>query len=248
MDVNAYYHEVRSNGSGMRCPKGKSERLLTDTDSISIAQMFLRGIPELSLRMKRPPKVKNAASAARNAAGADMGTPDFYRIGKIAPLPPSIPFKPVIQESKGASGDNSGSTRLVILPLNSGEERPDELEDLSLSSGWGIAGAQSSGIAVTQGEFADPFQEEAQNPPGGGPALEGAEGTNQEASRTDPVAAGSMGEETPEMNTQEGAYEQQTATDSFNEQLSKADISYLAHQNRILLSHFGTMIQGQRHS
>jgi len=78
-DMNAYYHE-----------------------------MFLRGIPNLSFEMRRPPKVKHAAAAARLASGAGFGAPDFDRINKIAPLPKSVHFKPVLKDAKGSSSEKYG--------------------------------------------------------------------------------------------------------------------------------------------
>jgi len=63
--------------------------------------MFLRGIPNLCFDMRRPPKVKHAAAAARLASGAGFGAPDFDRINKIAPLPKSVHFKPVLKDAKG---------------------------------------------------------------------------------------------------------------------------------------------------
>lgn len=88
-DVNAYYHE-----------------------------MFLRGLPNLCFEMRRPPKVKNAAAAARLAAGAGLGTPDFYQISKIAPLPPCIPFVPTVRDVKGTTSDK------YDLEFVSGQEDP----------------------------------------------------------------------------------------------------------------------------
>jgi len=78
-DMNAYYHE-----------------------------MFLRGIPNLSFEMRRPPKVKHAAAAARLASGAGFGAPDFDRINKIAPLPKSVQFKPVLKDAKGNNSEKYG--------------------------------------------------------------------------------------------------------------------------------------------
>jgi hypothetical protein len=70
--------------------------------------MFLRGIPNLCFEMKRPPKVKYAAAAARIASGAGFGAPNFDRISKIAPLPPSLSFRPIIKEAKGPKGPKFG--------------------------------------------------------------------------------------------------------------------------------------------
>lgn len=78
-DMNAYYHE-----------------------------MFLRGIPNLCFEMRRPPKVKHAAAAARLASGAGFGAPDFDRINMIAPLPKSIQFKPVLKDAKGNNSEKYG--------------------------------------------------------------------------------------------------------------------------------------------
>ncbi|CAJ1966300.1 unnamed protein product [Cylindrotheca closterium] len=78
-DMNAYYHD-----------------------------MFLRGIPNLCFDMRRPPKVKHAAAAARLASGAGFGAPDFDRINKVAPLPKSVQFKPVLKDAKGNNSDKYG--------------------------------------------------------------------------------------------------------------------------------------------
>jgi len=78
-DMNAYYHE-----------------------------MFLRGIPNLCFEMRRPPKIKHAAAAARLDAGAGLGPPDFDRINKIAPLPRSVHFKPVLKDAKGSNSEKYG--------------------------------------------------------------------------------------------------------------------------------------------
>ncbi|KAL3927643.1 MAG: hypothetical protein SGBAC_013000 [Bacillariaceae sp.] len=83
-DMNAYYHE-----------------------------MFLRGIPNLCFDMRRPPKVKHAAAAARLASGAGFGAPNFDRINKIAPLPKSVHFKPVLKDAKGNSSEKYD---LEIIP------------------------------------------------------------------------------------------------------------------------------------
>ena len=70
--------------------------------------MFLRGIPHLCFDMRRPPKVKHAAAAARLASGAGFGSPDFDRINKVAPLPQSVHFKPVLKDAKGSNSEKYG--------------------------------------------------------------------------------------------------------------------------------------------
>jgi hypothetical protein len=55
--------------------------------------LFLRGLPSLAYKMKRPPKEKNSAAAARTASGATATEcPNFLLIAKIAPLPPATPY------------------------------------------------------------------------------------------------------------------------------------------------------------
>jgi hypothetical protein len=214
-------------------------------------QLFLRGIPELSLKMKRPPKVRNAASAARNAAGAGTGNPDFYRIARIAPLPPSIPFLPVVKETKSASDGSSSAApnpRYVIQPLvlpvlNNEEGRKkktaEELEDLHLA-GWMPPQEQPRVPGLL--EIGDPFGNNYDGERRGSVVLQGDQ-DDEESRRSNEGSAGTTRREvdqadsTPASSTTTAA-PPPTSTDS-SQQLSKADIVYLAHQNRILLSHLG---------
>ena len=56
--------------------------------------MFLRGLPCLAYKMKRPPKTKNSAASVRSShsGGFVSESPDFGRIAQIAPLPASFVF------------------------------------------------------------------------------------------------------------------------------------------------------------
>ena len=56
--------------------------------------MFLRGLPCLAYKMKRPPKTKNSAASVRSShsGGFVSESPDFNRIAQIAPLPASFAF------------------------------------------------------------------------------------------------------------------------------------------------------------
>mmetsp|Transcript_49301 Transcript_49301/g.119538 ORF Transcript_49301/g.119538 Transcript_49301/m.119538 type:complete len:133 (-) Transcript_49301:292-690(-) len=56
--------------------------------------MFLRGLPCLTYKMKRPPKTKNSAASVRSShsGGLVSESPDFNRIAHIAPLPASFVF------------------------------------------------------------------------------------------------------------------------------------------------------------
>jgi hypothetical protein len=63
--------------------------------------------------MKRPPKIKHAAAAARLASGAGLGAPDFDRISKIAPLPASFYFKPILKDPKGVTNDEKYGLELL---------------------------------------------------------------------------------------------------------------------------------------
>lgn len=211
-------------------------------------QMFLRGLPNLSFKMKRPPKVKSAAAAARNAAGAGSGTPDFYRISQIAPLPPSAPFRPVAQEAKG---DDDGP-RYQIEPFSVEENQfpavagyNDSLQEMPIL-GWDV-GADTDGM-----DFSDPFDEgrletrearrqsiptgslDSSNSSGGGQSPQKRE--SQGNLKMAPPGDGSIPDLTKsddhgDLKPKAGDIE------SHIQQLSKADISYLAHQNRILLVH-----------
>lgn len=67
------------------------------------AKMFLRGIPNLCIHMKRPPKVKHAAAAARIESGVKFGAPDFDQISMLAPLPARFSFKPILKSRKGSA-------------------------------------------------------------------------------------------------------------------------------------------------
>lgn len=203
-DLNAYYHE-----------------------------MFLRGVPDLAFKMKRPPKVKNAASAARNAAGASAGTPDFYMIAQIAPLPTSFPFKPEILEIKGA-GTGVPTTRYVIRPLSE-EETIVGIDELPLQL---IADDDVESMDISgQMAFSDPFSDEASDSTCSSAAFVSAD-RNEESLRA----------LIRDTTTDEAAFDgkvptaHMTASGSANgsiiQQLTKADISYLAHQNRILLEYF----------
>jgi len=222
--------------------------------------MFLRGIPELSLKMKRPPKVKNAASAARNAAGAGTGAPDFYRIAKVAPLPPSTPFKPAIQETKVVAGEDA-APRYIIQPLTLDHNNHDELEEFSFT-GWTAEEPEEEIISVP---FADPFGEDLFGRKEGATAVErkapgstdelvsGKQGVDRgeapEASshsrrlssrRTEPSSSSS--EETVAARVVSSSSGGE-AISSSGQKLSNADISYLEYQNRILQSMFAESSQ-----
>lgn len=191
-DLNAYYHE-----------------------------MFLRGIPELCFRMKRPPKVKNAASAARNAAGAGMGVPDFYRINKIAPLPASEPFKPVIDETK--AGGEIATQRYIIEPLDASVTDSmtlDSSDEDGMNASWPLERYMEN----IELPVADPFEDSGSSP-------KNSEGGEKRAATTNLGEGEKDGEEkdTPKANSATGEGEIWS--------LSKADISYLSHQNQTLILH-----------
>jgi hypothetical protein len=189
----------------------------------SSRQMFLRGIPRLAFKMQRPPKVKNAASTARKQAGAGIGTPDFYRISRIAPLPPVIPYKVEIKLSK-RHGDNAPTeiamahpaTRYVIVPLAETDSF-EPLEDIPIVTQ--MLDTQRHGDLESV-SFADPFSGE-----GGEDELSGIEDgvIEVDGGVTSSVRSLSSGSAS-EMN-------------SGMKGLSAADVSYLAHQNRILMKH-----------
>jgi HSF-type DNA-binding len=56
--------------------------------------LFLRGLPTLAAKMRRPPKEKNSAASARSSSGASVeSSPNFRLISKFAPLPPNTPYR-----------------------------------------------------------------------------------------------------------------------------------------------------------
>jgi hypothetical protein len=182
--------------------------------------MFLRGIPSLCFKMKRPPKVKSAAAAARNASGAGSGIPDFYRISKIAPLPPATPFRPIVQETK--TDDDCPRYEIETLKIEETTRSP-----LGSRVEW-LDAEPPDGIGAP---FPDPFEEEA--------SARGSGKENQTTSddTTDSIrsaVAPSAG------GSEDGNEKDELSEEATIQELSKADIRYLAHQNQILLKHVET--------
>ena len=135
--------------------------------------MFLRGLPNLCIRMKRPPKVKHAAAAARMESGAGFGVPNFHRISKIAPLPqPHFHFKPVLRNTKESTINNQNDNEKSSKPQS------QIAIDIMITSAGDVA-------------------------------------------RIEPEPLLHFGNDEPD------------------EELSKTDIIYLRHQNKLLLQHGG---------
>lgn len=139
-DMNAYYHEVSV--FLPRCiPNGIILSAGSHTNYLLLSQMFLRGLPNLCFDMKRPPKIKHAAATARLAAGAGLGAPDFDRISKIAPLPASFFFKPILKDTKGESSDKYGleisdaDESFRLSPSKSDQKHPSETIESSQQGG-----------------------------------------------------------------------------------------------------------------
>jgi hypothetical protein len=197
----------------------------------------LRGIPELSIKMKRPPKVRNAASAARNAAGAGTGNPDFYRIEKIAPLPPSAPFIPVVKESTKSASDCSSEAqkpRYVIQHLTENNEegkKMEELEDIHLA-GWML----EEQTRMPDLEFDDPFEN---NPETEHQGVAPVQGKQDDGNRKSEGSGREEKENQTDATPATAILPANPSADRIYQELSKADIGYLAHQNRILRSHLG---------
>ncbi len=179
--------------------------------------MFLRGIPSLAFHMRRPPKVKNAASTARIQAGAGIGTPDFYRISRIAPLPTVIPYKIELKLSE-RHGDKAPSemahpaTRYVIVPLEQETESLEPLGDIPIATH--IMETQMHGDLEAV-SFADPFS---------------SEGSEDEESVIE--VDGGVNSSIRSLSSGSGS-----EMNSAMKELSAADVSYLAHQNRSLMKH-----------
>jgi hypothetical protein len=180
-------------------------------------QMFLRGIPSLAFSMRRPPKVKKAASTARKQAGAGIGTPDFYRISRIAPLPPVIPYTIEVKLSKG-HGDKAPAemarpaTRYVIVPLEQETDSFEPLGDVPIATQ--IMETQMYGDLESV-SFADPFSSEGSEDEESVIEVDGGVTSSIRS-----LSSGSASEMNSAMNG-----------------LSAADVSYLAHQNRSLMKH-----------
>jgi HSF-type DNA-binding len=69
--------------------------------------LFLRGLPALASKMRRPPKTKNSAAAARaTVGGKTTESPNFYRISDIAPLPAATPSFAAIPKSEHGTMDD----------------------------------------------------------------------------------------------------------------------------------------------
>jgi hypothetical protein len=196
-------------------------------------QMFLRGIPRLAFHMKRPPKVKNAASIARKQTGAGVGgSPDFYRISQIAPLPPVMPYKITIKLSKERGPDGTTdvtaahfATRYVIepLPVDAIEEDVDHqmlLEDPR----EGNLTPRSFVDTFNKGGSDTMFEPADRAVSGSEESMMGWRGRGASSS----TRVSSMGTSTSGLDL---------ATMGM-QGLSAADISYLAHQNRTLRKHF----------
>jgi hypothetical protein len=214
--------------------------------------------------MKRPPKVKSAAAAARNAAGAGSGTPDFYRIEKIAPLPPATAFRPVARESK-IDGDGP-RYEIETLDFKDGNET---LEEMSMI-GWSTP--QSDGMNnITGGSqqhtipFSDPFAEGRTTSSADGNSSKQPEtmdtinhsddsSNSNESSHHSSVkqdeqqSVSSADKETDKASplpsqeasngdTTNSTTDADTKAENQSQKLSKADLTYLKHQNRMLLLH-----------
>jgi hypothetical protein len=186
--------------------------------------------------MKRPPKVKSAAATARNVAGAGSGTPDFYRISAIAPLPPASPFQPVAQESK--ADDNTPKYSIETLSLD------DAGEALEMPIiGW--SAPQSSETPSLP--FSDPFEEDS--PTSGRARSRKAEGMDHSGTSRHEAQRGQRGSVSAQTGTTDPSPSLETSSkdatnsnaETVNEaqvqKLSKADLNYLAHQNQILMLH-----------
>jgi hypothetical protein len=177
--------------------------------------MFLRGLPNLCAKMKRPPKVKSADAAARNSFGADLGTPDFYRISKIAPLPPATPYLP-----------DNGFPIATTLPQKFGDEDGSFVgsknpslnawivED-SIAATDMVIGA-SGGAHMPLVDWSSPSD------------------TWEENDKDDPLVRRQQAQYALEDTGESAAPSSQPQEP--REQLSEADMAYLAHQNRILLT------------
>ena len=174
--------------------------------------------------MKRPPKVKNAASMARKQTGACVGgSPDFYRISQIAPLPPVMPYKIAIEAAK-KSGDDTTSdvilaahfaTRYVIEPL------PVDVIKADLDRPMSPEEPRQGNLEPRS--FADAFNER------------GSDKFEKVVDAASGIEENVMYSSTRSSSTGKSSLD---LTPFGMQGLSAADISYLAHQNRTLRKHF----------
>ena len=230
-DLNAYYHE-----------------------------MFLRGIPSLCFQMKRPPKVKSAAAAARNAAsGGNVGVtgqPNFYRICKIAPLPPAAPFRPVIaQQTQEASStksatpeetaDSTGNTATTSSNSNTRYDiemlKVEDIRPLGEEITEGKQHGSTSSSNAMMIEWPDDSSSEQHHA-----STKEAQDTTMSGSIRSSTSGGKNDDEEEQTQSQKDKDkgddddEEQKSEDEIIQELSKADIRYLAYQNQIILKHVGS--------
>ena len=208
--------------------------------------MFLRGLPNLCAKMKRPPnKFKSAAApAARNTTfGAESGgTPDFYRICKIGPLPPATPYLPdkkgfpIATAQSQVFGDEDGSSARsntssltaftaigMAIEVCAGDHAHDDVSLLDWSSPsdtWKEIDKEDDPLKREEGEsdkVKDPLQQESSD-------------------EILVLLVGREAQNSPEDAGEESAVPSNQPQEP-GEKLSEADMEYLAHQNRSLLKH-----------
>ena len=215
-DMNAYYHGVSQEFStGFACPVLHKRKIIENL-TLSLhpflqPQMFLRGIPALCARMKRPPKTPLAAAEARNTAGATEGIPNFYRINQFAPLPANIAWLPDSTKDMFSGPTGQLASPAVIVDR-------DTLLDESNFSSWPPSSSTATAakaISSSPGARAD----NTMNLMEWDTDVEGAQGDGQQ------------NEKDVDGQVKDGK-DHGVPTSS---PLSKADIAYLAHQNKNLL-------------
>jgi hypothetical protein len=201
--------------------------------------MFLRGLPNLCAKMKRPPKVKSAAAAARNSSGADSGIPDFNRISKIAPLPPATPCLPdrdlpsattLLQKSGDEDGSSVGSNSNTSLHPWIGGDSIAAI-DMAIE----VSGSAQHMPLVDWSPPSDTWEESNENDP-----LKSQEDGSDKLKEPEQQESSDEAVRREAQNSPEDAGGSAAPSSQPQEpggQLSVADMTYLAHQNRILLKH-----------
>jgi hypothetical protein len=152
--------------------------------------MFLRGLPNLASKMKRPPKVKTPSANFTKQAGGDKGNPgnpDFYRISQISPLPLQVPSNQKARFAETKHDPIPWDVSGAHMPMT---HFPTQLND-----------------ALAESLFADHWDEQ--------------EGSTFLDMNQNSIAS--------------SAFTNQTVQHA--QHLSNSDLSYLTHQNRILLRH-----------
>ncbi|KAG7343853.1 HSF-type DNA-binding protein [Nitzschia inconspicua] len=177
--------------------------------------LFLRGLPTLAAKMRRPPKEKNSAASARSTSGAsDDSSPNFHIISKIAPLPPNTPYRIT------AGGH--------IQPMNPVDARRAELDFVDMGNEEEfLRGVKTMDWAVPQPIEKNPFDSDSHDSEGSNNPVGVTESNSKKESPSERLLRGTKGNQSLSNTT--------IASSPVQQGLSQTDLRYLANQNRYLI-------------